>query len=401
MSLLDTPINEIEEADIQRLLSVGIAETVHLDYKQATYGDSGSDRSEFLKDISAFANTLGGDIVIGVAETNGVPTELTPFMDDCDLEKRRLEQIALTGLEPRISNLRIHAVPIAAGGHIIIVRVPRSFIAPHRVIARGSNSFWARAGSTKYEPDVDQLRAMFTRAPQLAERMRDFRLNRIAHITAGDTPVRIRDEGRLVLHIVPFSAFDLRPTFSLQSALASENWQKFSYTQPICWRINFDGFLTLTDMFAGNTKHSNYVQVFRTGAIEAVTVPVVHAQDEINAQTLDAFIVKSARNIAVGLHKCGAEPPLAVMVSLIGVKGQTLVAGFQDRYQLYVPERVVIDRDQLHCAEVILEDVPSGYPDCAKKLRQTLDQLANAAGIQSSASFDQSGNFALGLGGYF
>jgi hypothetical protein len=59
----------------------------------------------------------------------------------------------------------------------------------------------------------------------------------------------------LVVHVIPFSAFDLRPPFSLQSALENENWQKFSHTQPIMWRINFDGFLTLTDVVADNRKH--------------------------------------------------------------------------------------------------------------------------------------------------
>jgi hypothetical protein len=42
-----------------------------------------------------------------------------------------------------------------------------------------------------------------------------------------------------------------------------------------------------------------------------------------------------------------------------------------------------------------LDDVPGDYRDCAKKIRPILDQLANAAGRQSSASFDQSGNYTL------
>jgi hypothetical protein len=45
------------------------------------------------------------------------------------------------------------------------------------------------------------------------------------------------------------------------------------------------------------------------------------------------------------------------MVSLIGVKGRTLEARFREKF--YDPESAVIDRDQLHCAEVILEDVPA------------------------------------------
>jgi predicted HTH transcriptional regulator len=72
MSLQNIPLDRIVEADIQRLLSMGVNESPYLDYKQESYGDAGNDRSEFLADISSFANTLGGDLVIGVAETNGL-----------------------------------------------------------------------------------------------------------------------------------------------------------------------------------------------------------------------------------------------------------------------------------------------------------------------------------------
>jgi hypothetical protein len=89
--------------------------------------------------------------------------------------------------------------------------------------------------------------------------MRDFRLNRIAQIAAGDTPVPLSEGACLVVHVIPFSAFDLRAPLSLQSALAGQNWQKFSHTQPITRRINFDGFFTLTDVVAGNSKYGNYV----------------------------------------------------------------------------------------------------------------------------------------------
>jgi hypothetical protein len=142
--------------------------------------------------------------------------------------------------------------------------------------------------------------------------------------------------------------------------------------------------------------------VLRAGATEMVTAPLVQGQDEINSQTLDAIIVTTTRNLAIGLHECGAEPPLAIMVSLIGVKGRTIVAGFPGWARLdHNPKSALIDRDQLHCTEVILDDVACEYRDCGERLRQALDQLANAAGRQSSASFDQSGNFTLPLSGHF
>jgi hypothetical protein len=65
-------------------------------------------------------------------------------------------------------------VPLSDGGSVIIVRAPRGFIPPHRVIARESNRFWARAGTTKYQPNVEQLRRQFNDAPHLAERIRLF-----------------------------------------------------------------------------------------------------------------------------------------------------------------------------------------------------------------------------------
>lgn len=397
MALMHIPLEQVQEQHLQSLIDARAAESLWIDYKRATYGSNDDARLEFLKDISSFANTSGGDLVIGMNAKDGVPTEFIPFTGAADSELLRLDQMAQSALEPRISKLQTQSVAIASGGSVLIIRAARSYNAPHRVIFKGKNQFWARSSARRYQPSVDELRAMFTLAPRLAERMRDFRLDRIARVAAGDTPVSLLDEGCLVLHVVPFSALDLRPPFSLQTALGL--WHYFCplAALPSTYRVNFDGFLTLSDQDT-TTKHENYVQVFRTGAIEAVGSPLVHGQDNINAQTLDAIIVKSTRIYAALLHDCGAEPPLAVMVSLIGVKGRTLIAGFHKFHP--VRERAVIDRDQLHCAEVILEEAPSGDPDCAKKLRQTLDQLANAAGRSESASFDQSGNFILGRGGH-
>jgi Putative DNA-binding domain len=400
MALMHLPLEQVQRHHLQSLIDRKAADTLTIEYKRETYGGNDDARAEFLADVSSFANTSGGDLVIGIDAKEGIPVKLTPFIGNVDAELRRLDQMAQNGLEPRVQKLQKHAVPIDSGGSVLIFRAARSYSAPHRVIFKGKNRFWARssASARKYEPNVEELRAMFTLAPQLAERMRDFRIERIARIAAGDTPVRLLDERCLVLHVVPFSAFDLRPPFSLQTAIGLKyKFFPMGATAAQDCRINFDGFLTLSNSGTHGTKQRAYVQVFRTGAIEAVASPVVHGQDGINAQTLEAMIVKYTRIYAAMLHECGAEPPLAVMVSLIGVKDRELVPGFPGAYD---SATAVIDRDQLHCAEVILEEVPSGDPDCAKILRETLDQLANAAGRSSSASFDASGNFRLGRGGH-
>jgi Putative DNA-binding domain len=272
MSLQGIPLDKIDEASIQRLRSMAVAESPYLDYKQETYGDSGNDRSEFLADISSFANTLGGDIVIGVAETNGLPTAITPFRGDSDAEKRRLEQIALSGLEPRIPNLQIKSVPITAGGHIIVVRVPRSFVPPHRVIARDSNRFWARAGTTKYQPNVEQLRRLFNDAPQLVDRIRSFQTDRVVKIAADETPIPMNRIGKVVLHVISVPSFadgrmaDIVSVLRARGALAPTPLDELNL--PAQGSVNLDGYVNSSIAVPGQQRQA-YAQFFAMARLKA------------------------------------------------------------------------------------------------------------------------------------
>ena len=213
MALLHIPLNHIDEGCLQALITSGAAESRTIDYKRTTYGSAHADYAEFLADASSFANTSGGDLVLGIDATNGIPTAVTPLTVQMDGEKLRLEQIARGGLQPRIANIAFHVVPIEAGGNVLVIRVPRSYNPPHRIIRQGSNRFWARSAAGKYEPDVNELRTLFNAGPQLADRIRNFRLDRIAKIAAGQAPVELMNRGSLILHVVPLSAFDVTPDF--------------------------------------------------------------------------------------------------------------------------------------------------------------------------------------------
>ena len=77
MSLLDIPLNKITEADLSNLISNGIPESPVIDYKRDTYENSDKGKREFLADVSSFANTIGGDIIIGMDEEGALPTAIT------------------------------------------------------------------------------------------------------------------------------------------------------------------------------------------------------------------------------------------------------------------------------------------------------------------------------------
>ena len=177
MALQQLPLDQINEAQLQRLRDGRASETREIDYKRQTYGNADKDHGEFLADVSSFANTAGGDIVIGMTATQGVATGFAPLQIDSDAEILRLENIARSGLQPRIFGLAIRKIPIS-GGSVLVVRIPRSYNPPHRIIRQGAGHqrFYARSSAGKYEPNVDELRRLFVRAPHLAERMRDFEI---------------------------------------------------------------------------------------------------------------------------------------------------------------------------------------------------------------------------------
>jgi predicted HTH transcriptional regulator len=157
MALLHIVLDQINQPQLQRLIDGRAVETRDIEYKRETYGDRDKDHGEFLPDISSFANTSGGDIIIGMIANSGVPTDFNPLkMDTADSEILRLEQIARSGLQPRIFGLDFRAVQVTEGA-VIVIRIPRSYNSPHRIIRNGSGQhrFFARSSAGKYEPNVD------------------------------------------------------------------------------------------------------------------------------------------------------------------------------------------------------------------------------------------------------
>ena len=119
-------------------LSRGIPEGHHIDYKQALSGESRSKQfSEFLKDVTAFANANGGDIFIGVREPDGKtsPEGLIVGLEHGEELAHDLERLASGGpIDPRISGLLVQPVRIDSEKWVIVVHIPLSMAKPHLVV---------------------------------------------------------------------------------------------------------------------------------------------------------------------------------------------------------------------------------------------------------------------------
>jgi hypothetical protein len=393
MALVDTPLDRISAADLQRLIDTKAAESVYIDYKAATYGATPDDHREFLADISSFANTVGGDLVIGMTETNGIPNGFQPISPYPEPELLRLDNMARSGLEPRISNLKTRAVLSPNGGYVIIVRVPRSYNQPHRVIHGNRNRFWARSSASprKYEPNVEELRRIFNESSLLTERILAFRESRINKIfVSKNTPVAMTGICFLVLHVVPYSGFNLGAALSV--AEMEKQWKLFP---PLGRRdathryVNFDGFVTLSNQRMGAAQ-SSYAQVFRSGAIEAVSA-VERGDGAVGAADLDKYCAQGVQRYVDALSKLDISCPMAVLASIVGVRGKKLVTGIDG---LYSPEGEVTIRDeQLHFSEVVLESVAKNSTESALALHQLREQIWNTAGFASQQTITGDGRY--------
>src|SRR5260370_40148502 len=65
MSIFGKPVSAIQVQDLQKLLSERAVENVRLEFKSEI-----PDKDETLKKLSSFANTFGGDLVVGATASS-------------------------------------------------------------------------------------------------------------------------------------------------------------------------------------------------------------------------------------------------------------------------------------------------------------------------------------------
>lgn len=108
-------IETITEEVLSRLVSNGVPESRTLEFKRDLPGGANDDKKEFLADVTAFANTLGGDLIYGVDEAGGIASAADGVVvEDMDAAQLRLEQLLRDGVEPRLASVRMHWVPLAS-----------------------------------------------------------------------------------------------------------------------------------------------------------------------------------------------------------------------------------------------------------------------------------------------
>ncbi len=388
--MIPKPLNSITKQDIDALVSNAVSESRTLDYKETLPGNSDSEKYEFLADVSSFANSSGGDILYGVREKRekGNPTGIPEAAEGLpgitvDTEVLRLDNILRDGITPRIANIRIIPILGFEKGPVVLLRIPKSWLSPHMINKRESR-FYSRNNTGKYPLDVAEIRSAFSLSDSLPDKIRRFRDDRISKIVADETPVKLSGTHRLVLHILPIAALD--PTTRINPAALDGRYLAPIYSSGYNSRLNFDGLVNFNPV-AQTPSCRSYVQLFRTGAIEAASASLIpHDENKkfIAGNHFEQQLISSLSAYLKVEEELRLQTPIFVMVTLIAVMGYRIYSGpFSD-------ENDPIDRENLFLPDILVEDYEV---DASKVLRPAFDSLWQACGFTGSLSYDKEGNW--------
>jgi hypothetical protein len=162
------------KSDLDRLIEEDIQESLTLDYKDArALEKTDQKRNELCKDVSAFANSAGGQIIYGIQEDGHHPVRVqdADAVNPADISREWVEQVIDSNVQPRIQNLRIHPIDVALGRVAYVITIPQATTnAPHQA---PDNKYYYRQNFQSVSMEDYQVRDTMRRAttPELYVRL--------------------------------------------------------------------------------------------------------------------------------------------------------------------------------------------------------------------------------------
>ena len=215
--LLGCPFAELSVADFERLVTERTPEGTQLDFKQEHYKDG----QDFAGDVSALANNIGGSLVLGIEEIEGIATTVTP-VPLSEEHVLRMQQWLASYTTPRL-DAEIRAVPVPSDPQrgLYVIDVPRSVRMPHAVVVKGvSLRYYRRSGPRNHplsEPEIAE--AYYSRFARFRER--DARLEQLVIEAA---PLKYEDYARTWVAVTLLPAYNGSLDISARTLRAVEQW---------------------------------------------------------------------------------------------------------------------------------------------------------------------------------
>ncbi|USX27247.1 ATP-binding protein [Oxalobacteraceae bacterium OTU3CINTB1] len=382
---LPRDLSATNEAHFTALVDAQVSEGTYLDFKRDLPSRDARGTNDLIADVSAFANSSGGDLLYGIDENGeGQAAAVVPQPGNMDEEARRIQDVLMNNIEPRVPGIQVQAVTVG-GGFVLVIRVPQSWAGPHRV--KSNLHFYIRENGRKRPLDVPEVRGLFLRSDQQAQRVRDFRTERLGKILSGDAPHRLVPGAALVGHLVP-----------TQAALGTVDVDPIAYMRqrrlPVLGatipgsRINADGALAVRNPNMAGTY--GYSQLFRNGYFETVKVFEFTAEGKppLGSIAYEEQFIALLRQLREEYAQLGIGTEMTCMVSILDADRVELGLNRWnynlDDHQGHFDRRTLVLPDVLLPAELAPEQA----------LRPIFDLVWQSAGLERSFNYNDAGEWA-------
>lgn len=391
---INKDLKNITKEDLEQLIKNKKQEGVFLDFKRDLYGKTDTDKKELLKDVSAFANGMGGEIIIGIEEDNlsQAKTLCGITSPNIAMEKNRIEQIILNGLEPKLDSFKVRYINLDNHKYAIIIRIEHSPLFPHMVSFQKFNKFYIRKSDKNLLLDVYELRNIFLKSENIMQEIRKYNQDRINAIISGNGVIPTIQAPKVLINFIPFDAFNRQTFVDLAKADIKMNFPE--------QRINFDGLLG----YQMNDKGINtYCQLYRNGIIEFLSSSnkvfniIDNPFNTIITEKLNIiygaksgyeyYLIRKSYECIKILKKFRIQTPIYIFVSILDAKGYRIFY-----YNKYKENKITdaIDRDILSLPEVELKDFNEDFKN---KFRIISNMIWNSCGEKESINFAKDGSW--------
>jgi hypothetical protein len=148
--------------------------------------------------------------------------------------------------------------------------------------------------------------------------------------------------------------------------------------------VNFDGLVILSTGDDPSDPKPSYTQVFRNGAMEGA-VQIEWPEGKLQASLIEKYLVPGIRNYLAALQRFDIASPVAILVSLLNVKGKIMESGV-DGLHAHLGS-LPIREEHLIFGELVVHDLPKDEQEFSHTLSPLVDQIWNIAGFSVRPSW--------------
>jgi len=385
--MIQKELKGINKEDLEFLIENSVKENKTIEYKETLTISSEAEKKEFLFDVSSFANASGGDLIFGISEDRetGYPKEIVGFeIENVDKLQLQIETLLRDTISPRLTGIQLQVIEIEEEKNVLIIRIPKSWNSPHQVTFRGTDKFYTRSNNGKYKLDIVELRNAFIASESLKQNILDFKNSRISNIISDDGFAPLKNQGKIIIHLIPFISFETGRLFNIEEILKKTDlMQPLGSVTGMDIRYNFDGLLCYDNYQVEKQSHS-YLQLYKNGIIETVDSWFIQPDDKdekkLYLNPVEEMIWTFMNRVPVIYKYLKINTPIIALLTMTGVKGFQLgVQGYR-----HFSNSIEIERDTLMFPELLIEDWNIKIDSLIKPW---FDSMWNAVGKKESPNY--------------